>query len=42
MQSISTQGGAGGRLLLLREGVQDELLERRDEWEVVLLVNATD
>ena len=33
----------GGRQTVVTEGgVQDELLERRDEWEVVLLVNATD
>ena len=33
----------GGRQTVVTEGgVEDELLERRDEWEVVLLVNATD
>ena len=33
----------GGRQTVVTEGgVQDELLERRDEWEVILLVNATD
>ena len=33
----------GGRQTVVTEGgVEDELLERRDGWEVVLLVNATD
>ena len=33
----------GGRQTVVTEGgVEDKLLERRDEWEVVLLVNATD
>ena len=33
----------GGRQTVVTEGgVEDELLERRDGWEVVLLVNATE
>lgn len=41
MQSISTQGGAVSRLLSLR-GVKDKLSIRKEGWEFVLLVNATD
>lgn len=43
MRSISAQRGVHGRQTVVTEGgVEDELLERRDGWEVVLLVNATD
>ena len=42
MQSISTQGGVEGKLLLLDwGGLEDKLLVRREGWEVVVLVNAT-
>ena len=50
MQSISTEGGVGGRVLLTREGGERErerererekLLLRIEEWEVVAMVNAT-
>ena len=48
MQSISTEGGVGGRVLLTREGRERErererakLLLRMEEWEVVAMVNAT-
>ena len=38
MQSLSTQGGMVGRLLLL---VEKEVLVRRMGWEVDILVTAT-
>ena len=48
MQSISTEGGVGGRVLLTREGRERErererekLILRREEWEVVEMVNGT-
>ena len=39
MQSLSSQGGMVGRLLLLME---KEVLVRREEWEVDILVTAID
>ena len=39
MQSLSSQGGMVGRLLLL---VEKEVLVRREGWEVDILVTATD
>ena len=39
MQSVSSQGGMLGRLLLL---VEKEVLVRREGWEVDILVTATD
>ena len=39
MQSLSSQGGMVGRLLLL---VEKEVLVRREGWEVGILVTATD
>ena len=39
MQSLSSQGGMVGRLLLL---VEKEVLVRREGWEVDVLVTATD
>ena len=39
MQSLSSQGGMVGRLLLL---VEKEVLLRREGWEVDILVTATD
>ena len=39
MQSLSSQGGMVGRLLLL---VEKEVLVRREGWEVHILVTATD
>ena len=39
MQSLSSQGGMVGRLLLL---VDKEVLVRREGWEVDILVTATD
>ena len=41
MKSISTEGGVGGRVLLLRGGVRDGLLLRREGWEAVAIVNTT-
>ena len=38
---IGTQGGVRGRLFTER-GVEGELLVRREGWEVVEFVNATD
>ena len=40
MKSISTEGGVGGRVVLLR-GVRDGLLLRREGWEAVAIVNTT-
>lgn len=44
MESISTQySGRGGRqIVVIEEGVEDELQVRREGWEVVVSVNATD
>ena len=39
MQSLSSQGGIVGRLLLL---VEKEVLVRKEGWEVDILVTATD
>ena len=39
MQSLSSQGGMVGRLLLL---VEKEVLVRREGWEVDILVTAID
>ena len=39
MQSLSSQGGMVGRLLLLME---KEVLLRREGWEVDILITATD
>ena len=39
MQSLSSQGGMVGRLLLL---VEKEVLLRREGWEVDILITATD
>ena len=39
MQSLSSQGGMVGRLLLL---VEKEVLVRKEGWEVDILVIATD
>lgn len=39
MQSLSSQGGMVGRLLLL---VEKEVLLLREGWEVDILVTATD
>ena len=41
MQSISTKGGVGGRVLLLRALMRDGLILHREGWEVVLIVNTT-
>ena len=38
MKSITTKGGVGGRVLLLREGC-DGLSLRREGWEVVIIGN---
>ena len=38
---IGTQGGVRGRLFT-KGGVEGELLVRREGWEVVEFVNATD
>lgn len=43
MQSISAQRRVHGRQTVVTEGgVEDELLVRREGWEVVKEVNATD
>ena len=42
MKSISTEGGVGGRVLLLKEGCEtDYYYACREEWEVVVIVNTT-
>ena len=45
MQSISTEGGVGRQSVITQEGVRERererLLLRREEWEVVAMVNAT-
>ena len=43
MRSISAQRGVHERQTVVTEGgVEDELLLRREGWEVVVLVNAND
>ena len=43
MRSISAQRGVHERQTVVTEGgVEDELLVRREGWEVVVLVNAND
>ena len=41
MQSISTEGGVGGRMLFTQGGVRDGQLLRREGWDVVVIVNTT-